>query len=745
MSRSTSLAKSHKVSHVRNKGRFRFRFGIRLKLLALSIFLFAIPWLGYQYVWELESYLRIGQEQTMVGTARAVATALHERPTLFDTQSAYLTDVKPGTDLYAHKIHDPIRLDGKLDDWLDYQHLSLEYGPAHLLDYLNDSDDYQRSSLHFRHMVGQFGEYLYAMFEVTDENVLLRSKNSLRVDRNDYLQIAMTGPDGSFKRYVVAPQEAGWVNAYLLSESVDSMRPVSLETQIQGRWLNTANGYNIELRFPLAMMSSKIAFAITDVDDPQTRQIRYRIGTANPNKSDALGTVLVPSPEIENIIKGLKYSNARVWVIDKHKRVLARSGGIHKSVGLSSSAYSSNGDQQASWWQSIEQEWLLPLYYQILTKPPADFIDDLQDAYALQGQDIDQALMGKPASLWRLSPDNKAVILSAAHPIFIDEKVMGAVVVEQTTNGIRTLRNLALEKLFHVILAVMGLGTLALFLFASRISFRIRKLRNQTEAAIDQHGKIIGTIPSATAGDEIGDLANTFNIVLGKLGQYNAYLQNMSARLSHELRTPVAIVKSSLENLQLSQQTDEDAQYIERAQLGIKRLSTILNNMSEATRLEQAVQSNEREEFTVNALLSGYVEGYRMTYASHKFAYANEAGDVLLLGSSDLFGQMLDKIIANALEFSPEHSLIVIKLRQYASKHLLTIENDGPPLPNDMEGKLFDSMVSVRPEHATSQPHLGLGLFIAKAIAQFHGGDIQIENRTLETGEHLGVRVSLLF
>jgi two-component system, OmpR family, sensor histidine kinase ChvG len=60
----------------------KFRFGIRLKLVFFSSFLFAIPWLGYQYVWELESYLRIGQEQTMVGTARAVATALHERPAL---------------------------------------------------------------------------------------------------------------------------------------------------------------------------------------------------------------------------------------------------------------------------------------------------------------------------------------------------------------------------------------------------------------------------------------------------------------------------------------------------------------------------------------------------------------------------------------------------------------------------------------------------------------------------------------
>ena len=79
----------------------RFRFSIRLQLLVLSLFLFAIPYLGYKYVWELEQYLRIGQEQTMIGTARAVATALHERPALFDSQSAYLQNVRPGTDLYA--------------------------------------------------------------------------------------------------------------------------------------------------------------------------------------------------------------------------------------------------------------------------------------------------------------------------------------------------------------------------------------------------------------------------------------------------------------------------------------------------------------------------------------------------------------------------------------------------------------------------------------------------------------------
>ena len=66
------------------------RFSLRLQLLLLSLFLFTIPWLGYKYVWELEQYLRAGQEQTLIGTARSVATALHERPALFDSQSAYL-------------------------------------------------------------------------------------------------------------------------------------------------------------------------------------------------------------------------------------------------------------------------------------------------------------------------------------------------------------------------------------------------------------------------------------------------------------------------------------------------------------------------------------------------------------------------------------------------------------------------------------------------------------------------------
>lgn len=715
----------------------QLRFGIRLKLLVLSLFLFTIPWLGYRYVWELESYLRIGQEQTMEGTARAVATALHERPALFDSQSAYLQDVRPRTDLYAHKITDPIQLDGRLQDWQNYQRLSLRYAQEQLI---QNSEDYQADSLHFEHMVGQFKQYLYAKFQVWDDAVVFRPTSSLRVDKNDHLLISVTSPEGLFQRYIVAPHASGWVNAFLMEENPDSFRATGVADAIQGYWRQTAEGYNVELRFPLEIMASKIAFAIVDVDDVDSREKKYVIGTADPNHSDSLGTVLVPSPEIEQIIKGLRYSNSRVWVVDKHRRVLARSGDIQKATGLRSA---SQQPKAQNGWQYIEQNWLFPLYYQFLTKPPADFVDELENAFALEGQSLTNALAGNASAHWHLTPDNKAVILSAAHPIFIDENVMGAVVVEQTTNGIRTLRNRALEQLFHVILAVVFLGSSALFLFASRMSFRIRNLRNETEAAIDDNGKILTNIPRSKTQDEIGDLSRTFHSVLDKLQQYNHYLENMSSRLSHELRTPVAIVKSSLENLAL--ETSENglskahATYVNRAQSGINRLSKILSNMSEATRLEQAMQHSEREPFVLQDLLSGCVESYRLAYPAQCFQLKMEGAERSLMGSPELFAQMLDKIIANAVEFSSgddskAQTSIAITLNEAGGKTVLIIGNEGPLLPENMGEELLGSMVSVRPHADEKEAHLGLGLYIAKIVVEYHKGAIAIRNKQSGTG-----------
>lgn len=693
------------------------RFGLRAKLLVFSSFLFAIPYLGYQYVWELESYLRVGQEQTLVGTARAVATALHERPALFAQESAFVQSVRPGTDLYAHQIKQPIRLDGQLGDWSEYAEHQLQYDGRRLI---SQQTPYDQQSLNFTHMVGQFGRYLYVMFDVIDDVVIYRNENSLSIHKNDFIQIAMRGELGQFERYVVSPYAAGWVNAYRLASGEDETaneftryQPAELAREIQGFWRQTPEGYQVELRFPLAMMQGNIAFAISDVDDAQTKHINYTIGTANPEQFDSLGTVVMTSPEIEQIIQGLEYADARVWVVDKHQRVLARAGDI-KSVGQLSLPQK----DASAWWSHIQTQYLRPLYYQFLTKPSAEYIDELNDAVELAGQDVLSALNGQADTLWRISQDNKAVIISAAHPIYVAGEVMGAVVVEQTTHGIRTLRNQALEQQFNVYLGVIIFGTLALFLLASRISARIRKLRNDTEQAIDKNGKITGQISVQNSSDEIGDLSRGFAQVLNRLGQYNNYLENMAARLSHELRTPVAVVKSSLENLELvSDKNSAQAKvFVARAKEGLTRLSHILQSMSEATRLENMLENYQKETVDIAQLLTSYIATINLT-APRPVVLTLEKQALMMTASPELFTQMLDKIVANALDFADQDTNVEVVLRQSGS---IEVINQGPPIAEEMKDELFNLLVSVR-EQNDEQLHLGLGLYMAKLIAEFHG------------------------
>lgn len=708
--------------------KFHPPIGLRSKVAILSLFLLCLPWLGYQYVWEMEKYLRYGQEKTLEGTTQALATALHERPNLFDIQASFLTQVEQGRDLYAYPLARPIQLDGKLNDWAQYRHRSINYGESHQV-FKHDAQ--APLNVSFNHMVGKYGGYLYAFFEVTDPSVIYRGSNSLKIDVNDHLAIATLAPDGKFKRYIIATQKDGWVSSYELPADPKKRMPVTPEFKIQGKWLKTEIGYNVEIRLPLEMVGSKLGFAIYDVNDKKSRRLDAIVGTSAIDDVENLGTVLVPSPEIESIIKGMSHNSSRIWVVDKHGRVLAKSGDIRTSNSVWTRTVQDKPDE--SFWGRFKRDYLHRFYYKILTTPPKDFIDSLQDSTVLEGSHIKNALSGRQGSTWRLTPDNKAVVLAAASPIWIDDKVMGVVIAEETTHGIRTLRNKALEKLFNVILTIMSMGTLALFFFASSISSRIRKLRDEAEEAIDSQGRIRKTIQGSEVRDEIGDLSRSFASIVSRLGQYTHYLENMSSRLSHELRTPVAVVRSSLEHLSLQQLDPDTRKYVDRAEEGVSRLNMILNNMSEATRLEESLSQAEVDIFPLSKVISGCMQGYQLTYPEKEFVVSITDEPLTMSGVPEYMAQLMDKLIANAMEFSTQGTPITVTLAVKSRYAELSITNFGPTLPEKMAEQIFESMVSVRKQKAQDKPHLGLGLYIARLITDFHKGTIKARDLSFST------------
>ena len=419
------------------------------------------------------------------------------------------------------------------------------------------------------------------------------------------------------------------------------------------------------------------------------------------------------SDEMQLILKSLARAESRVWIVDRNQRLLALAGDLRKGAP----------PEEADWTTRLVH----PIAAPFLERASEDFDDSLPEAeIAAAGV---SALEGVPSRRLRPSVDGRATILSASHPIWSGEEVIAAVVAEETTNAARSVYNRALEQVVAVTLVAFLAGALVLLAFASLLSIRLRRLRDEAEAAIDSQGRVRKLLHGSSAGDEIGDLSRSFSTVLERLAQYNAYLENMAGRLSHELRTPIAVVRSSLENL-------EAGIHVARANDGLKRLDTILTRMGEATRLEQLVRAGERERFDAREV----VRGCAFAYPARKFEVDMPERAVWLRGAPDLYAQMLDKLVANAVDFSTGEEPIRVRLDARAGEATLTVSNRGPRLPEAMAGKLFESMVSVRNANGAGEPHLGLGLYIVRLVAEFHGGSAEALDREDGSGVVIKVR-----
>ncbi len=431
--------------------------------------------------------------------------------------------------------------------------------------------------------------------------------------------------------------------------------------------------------------------------------------------------------DLVQILEGLTRSTARIRVVDAAQHVIASGGSLARSVV----------DLPP---QGRIERLLHPLYAPFLDAPRADFAED--DPAVLQPgrSEVSSALDGVAATarhpLGGADGTGGVTVVSAAYPIWVGERVRGAVLAEETTQAVLAARNRAFERLFTLVLATLLVGSLAVSAYATWLTARIRRLRDDAGRAIDRHGRLAAPLAGSDSRDEIGDLSRALSAALARIGEYAREQEQTAARLSHELRTPVAVVRSSLDNLRahLGGPLGPEARvYVERAQGGIDRLARILARMSEARRLEEALADTPRERFDLAALTVACVAGYRAAYPRRAFELRAPERPVPVDGAPDVVAQLLDKLVANAVEFATTDPVVVsVESRDEGVR--LSVSDTGPPLPPGLRERLFDSMVSVRAGDGGDEPHLGLGLFIARLAAQFHHASIRAEDRADGSG-----------
>jgi two-component system sensor histidine kinase ChvG len=417
----------------------------------------------------------------------------------------------------------------------------------------------------------------------------------------------------------------------------------------------------------------------------------------------------VPDTAVERILNQGVARDARVWVIDANGNVRGLAGAIYAAplqTGLESTITGA-------------VTWLLRGRIDAVT---TDAVDS-REAVLAQSE---RALVGQSNNEWRTQSDDRFGVLSAAEPIWQGDNIVAAVVVEQSDTSQRALARRAAQSVIVVSVVVFIVAFSALVWFSYSLVRRISRLQQDANVAVDANGRATGVIRQAGGNDEISALSKTLAAMVARQAAYNEYLEKLASRLSHELRTPVAVVRSSLDNLRAANTSAGELKYLDRADEGVLRLSKLISRMAEATQLEQMLQSADVERFDLCKVVEGCIEGYRLAFAPQTIELTRPNQECMVTGLPDAMAQMLDKLMQNAVDFAAEGSTIRVQIANTAGNVILTVANTGPPLPADTSA-LFDSMISIR-EDAQGGEHLGLGLHIARLIAEFHDGKISAAN-----------------
>ena len=663
---------------------------LRNQLLALSLLTLLLPWSGWKLVQELENFLREAEETTLLESAQTVSRSL---PAEFqDDLKLARGRILPLRQLTTEPIPD-----GYISDWPETgQSLRFESAGGDLkLDVL----------------AGRYRTRFYLALKVTDPGeIKATSFNSESSDTGLKAGVMLyTQSKRGQQSYMISPAAPGPLTLNSLGGKGSSL---------VAAWMDDADGYKIELGLPgdverISVGAVAPAFTMTGVSSER------HAGTLNGRQQGQWLELISRDDGVARWLARLVTGNSRAWLVQADGWVVADSGPVDTEDA-----------SELTWVQRMIYQAVADSRMQLRQDPPSWPVRFGEHA-------IGGALHGGHNSLWTRDAESAAVYNLVEVPVHASgvepaDKIVGALVLENRSEGLLLMTNRALGRFSLVALLLVVVLAAGLWLFASRLSRRVQKLSNAVSRAMDDTGHA-PDLPSTGSGDEVGELARNTEKLLRAVAEYTAYLQKLAGRLSHELKTPIAITRSSLENLASQDLGPEARQYLERAREGLDRQAAIVRAMSEAQRLEGSVKTAEWESIDSGEMLGHSVDGYRSVHPERTIVLELPDEPCELHCAPDLIAQALDKLVDNAIGLSAEDCEIRVSLKCDEDYCLVSVANSGTHLPGILHDQLFDSLVSLREKRVSGQ-HLGLGLHIVKLVTEAHGGSVKARNLPDDAG-----------
>lgn len=275
--------------------------------------------------------------------------------------------------------------------------------------------------------------------------------------------------------------------------------------------------------------------------------------------------------------------------------------------------------------------------------------------------------------------------------------------------------------------------SISLFLSVSLSSTIARPLNRLAKAAEGVSNAGIGEIPiMENRKDEIGVLANSVKRMTIALQDRVKSVEAFAADVAHELKNPLTSLQSAIETLQLSKEEEERKQLIKIAIKDLKRLDRLISDISSSSRLEVELARGEFEVIDIRDVLQSVMEVTRTNITKKIDININlklPKNKIEVLGIGDRIAQVFYNLIDNAISFSKTGYNIDINASTTKSDAVIEIRDEGPGIPKENLGRIFERFYTYRPEEKIFGNNSGLGLSICKQIIKSLNGTIIATNR----------------
>lgn len=337
------------------------------------------------------------------------------------------------------------------------------------------------------------------------------------------------------------------------------------------------------------------------------------------------------------------------------------------------------------------------------------------------------ARTGRSEARIRRAPD-RTPVLSAATPLPAGQLLLG------TTNARDIVRLVRAERLrLGIVLAVVITASVLLSLFLARTIVRpLRRLARAAHRVRLGRAREVQVPRLPERRDEIGLLARALSDMSLALRKRIDATEAFAADVAHELKNPLASLRSAVETMERVRDPALLDQLVEVARDDVRRLDRLITDIADASRLDAQLSRARFETIDLGIMIEGLIaqRERRGVDRDVRVAFARpHAGTAVVHGDGSRLTRVIENLLDNAISFSPLGGLVQIAATRDVDDVVIRVDDEGPGVAAEVRDAIFNRFHSIRPEGEVFGRHSGLGLAIAKAIVEAHNGVITVVDR----------------